>query len=429
MRHDVDTFLTEIHAALEKAGRIDSLAFDTWGVDYGLLGKDGKLLGPPYHYRDKRTRGAAVRALERMPARQLYAETGNQIMDINTLFQLGCEKLTGKETLLFMPDLFAYLLSGRQACERSIASTSQMLDPVTGNWSRSVLERFGIARELFPPLADSCTVLGTYNDTKVVAVAGHDTQCAVAAIPCSGTCHVFLSCGTWSLLGCELDKPVLTEESARLGLSNELGANGKVNYLKNISGLWLMQELRRGLAQEGIQCSYNELENLARESEPFRSYIDPDRGELAAPGNMPQKLRDYCRRTRQPVPETAGQMARCIYESLALKYRFALEQIAQCTGGGFDRLYLLGGGVKDAFLCQLTADSLGLPVISGISEATALGNILLQLTDLGELQNPDQGRELLARMGRTKMYEPRNTALWEETYNKFKRTIDKEAEK
>lgn len=429
MCHDVDMFLREIHAALEKAGRIDSLAFDTWGVDYGLLGEDGRLLRPPYHYRDGRTRGAAACAVERMPARELYAETGSQIMDINTLFQLGCERLTGEETLLFMPDLFAYLLSGQQVCERSIASTSQMLNPVTRSWSRPVLERFGIDQGLFPPLVDSGTVLGTYGDAKVVAAAGHDTQCAVAAIPCCGTGHAFLSCGTWSLLGCELDKPVLTEESARLGLSNELGANGKVNYLKNISGLWLMQELRRSLAQEGIQCSYNQLENLARESEPFRSYIDPDRDEFAAPGDMHQKLRDYCRRTQQPVPETAGQLSRCIYESLALKYRFALEQIAQCTGRNFDRLHLLGGGVKDTSLCQLTADSLGIPVISGPSEATALGNILLQLTALGELQSPDQGRELLARTEQLKMYEPRNTVLWEEAYEKFKQTIYEEAEK
>lgn len=422
MCHDVERIMGEIRVALEKAGPVDSLAFDTWGVDYGLLDGEGRLLRPPCHYRDGRTAGAVEQGLQILPAGELYAETGNQIMEINTLFQLMRENPEGAQTLLFMPDLFAYLLSGAKVCERSIASTSQMLNPTTGDWSGRVMAAFGVDRGLFPPLTDGGTVTGEYQGIKVVTVAGHDTQCAVAAMPVSGKQEgtpAFLSCGTWSLPGCELKSPVLTEEGARLGISNELGAGGKVNCLKNISGLWLIQELRRNLAETDRKYSYNELETLAGESCPFRSLIDPDAGEFAAPGGMPEKIRACCRRTGQPVPETVGQLVRCIYESLALKYRVALEQIGRCTGRHFDVLHLLGGGTKDGFLCRLTADSLGIPVKAGPVEATALGNVLLQLMALGELESVEEGRRIIARTEPVKCFEPNHTEEWEEAFARF----------
>ncbi len=424
--HDIDMIFGEIKAAVEKAGNVDSIAFDTWGVDYALLDKEGKIIHEPFHYRDERTKDALEKAFSKMGADELYAETGNQIMNINTLFQLMSDENLGKaDKLLFMPDLFAYLLTGEKVCETTIASTSQMLNPLTKKWSSRVLEAFGINASLFPEVCESATVNGTYNGVPVISVAGHDTQCAVAAMPCQSENAAFLSCGTWSLIGCELDSPVMTKESNALELSNEIGANGKVNFLKNISGLWLIQETRRDLARTDKKYSYNELEMLARESEKFRSFIDPDAPELSAHGNLPEKIKAYCKNTNQPVPETTGQLVRCIYESLALKYRLALEQIGECTGRKFDVLHLMGGGTKDGFLCELTAQSLGIPVVAGPVEATALGNILLQLIALGEIKDIGEGRRLIRETEKVKVFEEAHTCDWDEAFERFCKIIKK----
>ncbi|MBQ8766283.1 MAG: rhamnulokinase [Clostridia bacterium] len=424
--HDVDMILAEIKFAIEKAGKIDSLAFDTWGVDYGLLDKDGNLIHLPYHYRDERTANALKVALKKIDADELYKETGNQIMNINTLFQLiSDDNIHKADKLLFMPDLFAYLLTGKKVCETTIASTSQMLNPLTKKWSEKVLSAFSIKEDLFAPICESATVNGEYKGIPVISVAGHDTQCAVAAMPAKSENAAFLSCGTWSLIGCELQEPVMTKQSNALELSNEIGANGKINFLKNISGLWLIQETRRDLAKTDKKYSYNELEMFARESEPFRSFIDPDAPELSAHGNLPDKIRAYCKKTNQPIPETIGQLVRCIYESLALKYRLALEQIAECTGKKFDVLHLMGGGTKDGFLCELTAQSLGVPVIAGPVEATALGNIMLQLIALGEIESIEKGREIIAETEKVKIFEEQHTAYWDEAFERFCRIIKK----
>ncbi len=418
--HDVVMIFSEIKTAIEKAGKIDSLAFDTWGVDYVLLDKDGKILHEPYHYRDERTKNALEKAKEKLSLQEIYAETGNQIMNINTLFQLICDENAKKaDALLFMPDLFAYLLTGEKVCEITIASTSQMLSMKDKKWSGKILYSFGIKEELFPEIKVSATVNGTYKGVPVISVAGHDTQCAVAAMPTKSENAAFLSCGTWSLIGCELNEPVMTEKSNELELSNEMGANGKINFLKNISGLWLIQETRRNLAETDRKYSYNELEMLARDSEKFRSFIDPDDPSLSAHGNLPQKIRNYCRKTNQPVPETVGQVVRCIYESLALKYRLALEQIGECTGKKFDVLHLMGGGTKDGFLCELTSQSLGVPVIAGPIEATALGNIVLQLIALGEIESIEKGREIIAENEKVKTFNEEHSPDWDEAYKRF----------
>ena len=423
--HDVQMIFGEIKAAIEKAGKVDSIAFDTWGVDYALLDKEGKIIHEPYHYRDERTKDALGKAFEKKSADEIYAETGNQIMNINTLFQLTSDgNLENADKLLFMPDLFSYLLTGEKVCEASIASTSQMLDLKSGRWSKRVLDTFGIKEELFPELKASATVNGYYNGIPVISVAGHDTQCAVAAMPAVSENAAFLSCGTWSLIGCELDSPVMTEKSNALELSNEMGANGKINFLKNISGLWLIQETRRDLAETDRKYSYNELEMLARESEAFRSFIDPDAPELSAHGKLPDKIRAYCKKTGQPVPETTGQLVRCIYESLAMKYRLALTQITECTGKSFDVLHLMGGGTKDGFLCELTAQSLGIPVVAGPIEATALGNIVLQLIALGEIESIEEGRKIIAENERVKAFEEKHTPDWDEAFERFCRLLN-----
>ena len=424
--HDVDMIFGEIKTAIDKAGEIDSIAFDTWGVDYALLDKDGNIIHEPYHYRDERTKDALAKAFEKITPDELYGETGNQIMNINTLFQLiSDENLAKADKLLFMPDLFAYLLTNRKVCEMSIASTSQMLDMKEKIFSKKILDTFEIKEDLFPDVCESATINGQYNGIPVISVAGHDTQCAVAAMPAKSENAAFLSCGTWSLIGCELDEPVMTKQSSALELSNEMGANGKINFLKNISGLWLIQETRRDLAETDRKYSYNELEMMARDSEKFRSFIDPDAPELSAHGNLPDKIRAYCKNTDQPVPETIGQVVRCIYESLAMKYRLALQQIGECTGKKFDVLHLMGGGTKDGFLCELAAQSLGIPVVAGPIEATALGNIVLQLIALGEIESISKGREIIAETEKVKTFNEAHTPDWDEAYERFCNIIKK----
>ena len=424
--HDVDMIFSEIKTAIDKAGKVDSIAFDTWGVDYALLDKDGNIIHEPYHYRDERTQDALTKAFSKISADEIYEETGNQIMNINTLFQLiSDENLANADKLLFMPDLFAYLLTGQKVCEMTIASTSQMLDMKNKKWSSKVLETFGISEDLFPEIKESATINGEYKGIPVVSVAGHDTQCAVAAMPSKSENAAFLSCGTWSLIGCELDEPVMTAQSNALELSNEMGANGKINFLKNISGLWLIQETRRDLAETDRKYSYNELEMMARDSEKFRSFIDPDAPELSSHGNLPDKIRAYCKNTNQPVPETIGQVVRCIYESLAMKYRLALQQIGECTGKKFSVLHLMGGGTKDGFLCELAAQSLGIPVVAGPIEATALGNIVLQLIALGEIETIEKGREIIAETEKVKTFNEEHTSDWDEAFERFCKIIKK----
>lgn len=422
--HDIDMILNEIKTAIRKAGKVDSIAFDTWGVDYALLDKDGNIIHEPYHYRDSRTANALEIAFAKMPAESIFAETGNQIMNINTLFQLLCdEDLNNADKLLFMPDLFAYLLTGEKVCEITIASTSQMFDMVKGEWSKKILDTFGIKKELFPPLKKSATINGYYNGVPVISVAGHDTQCAVVAMPTQTKNVAFLSCGTWSLMGCEVDTPIITKESTECELSNEMGANGKINFLKNISGLWLIQQLRKELRERGMSLSYDELEGMAKASEQFRSFIDPDAPDFSAHGDLIDKIKAYCKKTNQPELLTIGQIVRCIYESLVMKYRLALEQISECTNKNFEVLHLMGGGSKDGFLCELASESIGIPIIAGPIEATALGNIVLQLIALGAIKDVDEGRKIIAETEKVILFNKKRTAEWDMAYKRFCKII------
>ena len=272
----------------------------------------------------------------------------------------------------------------------------------------------------------SATICGTYKGIPVIKVAGHDTQCAVAAMPCDQKAEAaFLSCGTWSLIGCELDEPILTEKSMADELSNEIGANGKINYLKNISGMWLIQEIRRNFRREGKAYSYNDMEQLARKEPAYTCFIDPDAPEFAISGDICGRIRDYCARTGQSVPATDGALVRCIYESLSMKYRYAIRQIQENTNKQFSVLHLLGGGTKDNFLCQLTADVLEFPVIAGPTEATALGNIMLQLIALGEIPDVATGREMIRKSEKVTIYYPEAVDALDEKYNAFCKAIQK----
>ncbi|MEG2393420.1 MAG: rhamnulokinase family protein [Ruthenibacterium sp.] len=425
LRWNLAMLMENVALGIQRAGLFDSIGFDAWGIDFGLLGEDGKLLQNPVHYRDARTKGLRAQACTKIPASRLYAETGNQIMDMNTLFQLMASDLSHAKTLLFMPDLFAYLLCGKAVCEETVASTGQLLSPRTRTWSKKTLQTFGIPETLFAPLVKSGTVLGEYagSKAKIIATAGHDTQCAVAAMPVcpeQAESAAFLSCGTWSLLGTELDAPILTEKSNRLALSNELGANGKINYLKNIVGLWLIQESRRAWRSKGREYSYAELEQCAREAPALRYFIDPDAPEFAQPGDIPALVRAFCEKTGQGTPNTVGEIVRCLYESLALKYRFALEQIRAITQKKFSVLHILGGGTKDALLCQMTANSCKLPVLAGPVEATALGNVIVQLVALGALPDIAAGRAILRKTEAVRTYTPCETPAWDAAFEAFK---------
>lgn len=421
---DFPYLLGEVKKAVDMCNDVDSIAFDTWGVDYGLLDENDNLMGLPVNYRDTRTNGMPDKIFEKISPFDLYKSTGNQIMPINTLFQLTAEDKKNPKTLLFMPDLFVWALCGSKSAEKTIASTSQMYDFNSHGWNYDAAALSGMDTAILPSLVNSSTLAGEYKGIKVIKVAGHDTQCAVCAMPAEkDKCSAFLSCGTWSLIGCECDNAVLTEKSMKDELSNEIGANGKVNYLKNISGLWLIQEIRRNFKAQGKAYSFNDMEQLARAEKPFTCFIDPDAPEFAVPGSVPEKIQQYCRKTGQSVPETDGALVRCIYESLAMKYKYAVMQLSENTGNDFDVLHLLGGGTKDGFLCQMTADSLGIPVVAGPVEATALGNIILQLIALGDIKDIDESRAVIRAQESVKKYLPENLAEWENAYKKFCKTI------
>ena len=389
---------------------VSSMGIDTWGVDYGMLGADGTLLELPRHYRDGRTDGILQKAEQLLPAAELYRRTGTQVMEINTLFQLLCQRDSGGfdqcATILPMPDLFAYLLTGTISAERSIASTTQMLSAETGTWDRELLEFFHIPHRILPEIVESGTAKGTLSPEiqqrlglpaiRVTAVCGHDTQCAAFAAPAKTDKHVFLSCGTWSLFGTEPEQPVLTEQAAALGLSNEIGYGKRVTFLKNIIGLWLLQESRREYARQGKNYSFAEIETMARQSHEPSSFIDPDNPVFVPHGDIPKRVQAFCRKTGQHVPESDGAIFRCIYESLALKYRMALEELETCTGETYPVIHIMGGGVKDSLLCQLTADYCQRLVAAGPVEATVYGSAAIQMLALGILKTPAEARRCIA---------------------------------
>lgn len=430
---DFETLLSEVYKGIEKSGKFDSIAFDTWGVDFGLLDTNGELLDNPIHYRDTRTNGMSEKTCKKLGRENIYKETGNQIMNINTLFQLLALKEKDPELfkkadkLLFMPDLFAYKLTGNKNCEISIASTSQMLNPQTKSWSSKILNDVKLPKKILSDIIFSGTVVGNYKGSKVIAVSGHDTQCASAVIPTQKEDVSFLSCGTWSLLGTELDNPILSKESQDLNLSNEIGANGKINLLKNIIGLWLIQESRREWKRQGKKYSYADLEKLALEAAPLTCFIDPDSPEFAIPGDIPKRVQDYCKNTNQYVPQTIGEIMRCIYESLALKYCYTLKQLQKTvTNKKFSALHILGGGTKDKLLCQMASNSCQIPVIAGPTEATALGNAMIQFITLGALKNIDDCRELIKSTENLKEYYPQDKEQWKKAFQQYKNIIDKE---
>lgn len=424
----------------KKHGRIDSIGLDTWGVDFGLIDKEGNLLENPVHYRDARTAGMLDKSFGMIDRDRFYEITGNQFMEINTVFQLLSlkekrpELLERAESLLLMPDLFNYFLCNRQVSEYSIASTTQMLDARSKTWSGEILESLKIPGRILREIVPCGTRLGSLNPDicqelgvepmEVIAVAGHDTQSALAAVPAADGNFIFISCGTWSLFGTELDHPIINSMSEHYNITNEGGFQGKVSFLKNIIGLWLIQESRRQWIREGKEYSFAHLEQMASGAKPFGMFIDPDAPEFVPAGDVPWRIQAYCARSGQEIPKSEAEIVRCIDESLALKFRTAFDEIRACTGKSYSAIHMVGGGTQSSLLCQMTANACGCPVIAGPVEATVLGNVAVQLQAMGVLEDQDQVRKAVRASVQVKTYEPREGKRWEEAYIEYKKLLD-----
>ena len=415
-------------------GELDSFGIDTWGVDYGLLDRNGHLIGLPRSYRLGTQEDIdAVKA--QIPADVLYRRSGIDTgLTFNTLYQLYRRKrendaaLEAAETMLLTPDLLGYFLSGAKGTEYTIATTTQLYNPTTGDWDWDTIEELGLPEHIFTKIEPSGTVRGHLrselceelglNPAAHVAVGSHDTASSVAAIPGQGS-FAFCSSGTWSLFGVELDKPDLSAEAAAAGLSNEGTIQGGFRPLRNIVGLWLIQECRRDWIKQGVKLSWDEIVEQAIAAEPLRSIIDTDAPEFYAGGNMEKKIQDFCRRTGQPVPETVGQVARCIYESLALKYRNALEGLEKMKGQSIESLNIVGGGIQNRLLNQMVADSLNREVVTGPVEGAAIGNLLTQALALGHIKDLQELRQVVRRSEAVEVWQPNHTPEWEAAYEKL----------
>jgi len=408
----------------EREEPVASVSCDSWGVDYMLFEADGALITPTYHYRDPRSQAGMKEVLSKVPWETIYAETGIQKMPINTLFQLGAEKLkrTGNaQHLLSVADGFNYLLSGAARFEVSMASTTQLYNPISKGWSDKLLLALRLPHRLFPRIVPSGTVLGPMRsdiaqqagleNVQVIASCSHDTSAAIAGLPAAGQDWAFLSSGTWSLMGVETPEPVINETSRQLNFTNEIGYGHSVRLLKNIAGLWLVQECRRHWAEKEQDLDYDVMTHLAASAPPFESLINPDDPRFLEPGDMPARIQAFCKETGQSVPRKPGPIIRCILESLALLYRKTLREIEKVTGRKIERLHLVGGGAKNSLLNHFTANALQIPVIIGPTEATAAGNVLVQAIALGHVASLEQARKIVQDSFNMEIIQP-HAAAW-----------------
>ncbi len=414
---------------------LNGIGLDTWGVDFGLLDRNGSLLGIPHNYRDPRTTGMMDAAFLHMSRDEIFDRTGIQFMEINTLYQLLAMRLREDplldvaQTFLTIPDLFNYWFTGEKACEFSNATTTQFYNPREGAWARDVLEALGLPTGILPEIIQPGTVIGGLlpqftepiglEGTPVIAPACHDTGSAVAAVPAQGTDFAYISSGTWSLMGVESSEPIITADSLRYNFTNEGGVQNTFRVLKNIMGLWLVQQSRQTWAQEGDELSYAEITRMAAEAPAFGPLVDPDHDEFLRPGDMPSRIKDYCARTGQKVPHSKGEVVRCALESLALRYRWVLERLELMLGRSLGVIHVVGGGCQNELLCQFTADATQRPVVAGPVEATAAGNVIMQALARGELGSLAEGREMVRRSFELANYEPGPAGGWEGAYERF----------
>lgn len=419
--------------------RIESVGVDSWGVDYASIDSNGAMLGNPFHYRDSRTDGMQTEVQKRVSREAIYAETGIQFLFFNTIYQLYSEisgnvgAIRAARRILFIPDLISYWLSGSMHQERTIASTSQLLNPKTGAWSEVLLESLDLLPGLFMPVVEPGTVVGRIKpeiqketklgEVSLVAVAGHDTASAFVALPGNRSDYAIMSSGTWSLIGLELKEPRLGKEALGDGFSNEIGYNGTVRFLKNICGMWLIEECRRHWAAIGRLYEYDEIVAMAEASPRMQSLIDPDSPEFAAPEDMPASIAAFCQRTGQAEPESDAAFVRCIFDSLALKYRYVFRRLGAYSPEPLRGLYMLGGGARNRLLNQLTADVLGVPVVTGPAEATAIGNIAVQIIAAGALESLSEARTLVEKSFEPEVFKPSDGDRFDDAVARFEKFL------
>jgi len=430
---DTDRLWQEIRRGMDVAVRerkltLDGIGVDTWGVDFAMIDADGKLVGRPRHYRDPRNQSAMAKVFEFVPREDVFEYTGIQFMQINTLYQLYAMKMAGEEALsaghklLNIPDLLNFWLTGVAKSEMTIASTTQFFNPTSMTWASELLQRLGLPGEILCHLVPPGTLLGKTLEepfTNVYASAGHDTASAVVAVPAErGDNWCYISSGTWSLMGLEMDRPVIGPQSLALNFTNEVGAGGKIRLLKNIAGLWLLQECRRAWMAEGTEYSYEQLTQMASEARPFAAVLNPD--AFLEPGEMPRKITEHC---GVRAPGSHGEFARTILESLALRYRHVLESLETLGNRKIEVIHIVGGGSRNALLNQFVADCTGRRVIAGPTEATAIGNILVQAMGAGELRNLDEARAVVRASFPPVAVEPRPSAEWEKAYDGYREMV------
>lgn len=413
---------------------IESIGIDTWGVDFVFIGKDGELLRNPYSYRDPHTVGAPEAYFEIIPREKVYEQTGIQIMNFNSLFQLfalkqqGCSALEAADKILFLPDALGYLLTNKMVTEYTIASTSQMLNPRTKELEENLMKVAGVTKDKFAPIVYPGTVLGTLTEeiqkqtgldaVPVISIAGHDTGSAVAAVPADNERFAYLSSGTWSLMGIEVKDAIINEESSKMNFTNEGGVEGTTRFLKNICGMWLLERCRKE-SKTIASYSYDELNEIALSSESFRSVINPDAPCFANPESMIQAIQQYCKLTGQPIPTTDKQIVRCIFDSLALRYKQIFKNLQELAPFPIEQLHIIGGGSQNNLLNQFTSNALGVPVVAGPTEATAIGNVMMQAKADNLVGTIQEMRSLIRASVQTMTFMPKDTVLWDEAYQKY----------
>ena len=427
---DVLRLWHEITLGIDAVSEAASIGLDCWGVDYALLDSAGQLLANPWHYRDPRTDGAMEWVFERMPRREVFQRTGIQFMPLNALYQLaasirdGSPLLDHAATLLTIADLFNYWLTGSKTCEFTEATTMQLYNPRLEDWDREIMTAVGIPTDILTPIVAPGTVIGNYSGINVTVPACHDTGSAVVAVPSTSRNSAYLSSGTWSLLGLELDAPIISDAAYEANVTNEGGYGGTYRLLKNIMGLWVADQCRATWKAAGTDYSFEQLTAMVEDAAPFKAFIEPDDPSFLAPGDMPVRIVDYCRRTGQTMPESDAEVMALVYVSLAYKYRYVLEQLIAVSGQTVDRLYIIGGGSRNALLNQMTANAIGRPVIAGPAEATAIGNAIVQLIAVGELSSVAGARALLSESDELRAFEPQNTTAWDDNYGRFCAPLD-----
>ena len=436
---DVLRLWSDIKEGIGRSTEIDSIGLDTWAIDFALLDKNKSLLSNPFHYRDARTDGMMDEAFKRLPRVEIFSNTGIQFMQINTLYQLLA--MSVQKSPLFdiakifvtIPDLFNFWLSGELTNEFTNSTTTQCFDPLKRDWATPVLHAMEIPTHLFGPVTDPGTRIGTLLPSlaeetgggaiPIILPACHDTGSAVVAVPATNQDFAWLSSGTWSIMGAEVREPCLTEKALEYNFTNEGGVFSTWRLCKNIMGLWLVQECRREWLRGGVEMSFDALTQLAAESEPFLSVIDPDDVEFLHPGDMPTRIQKFCADTNQPVPQTNGQIIRVVLEGIALKYRLVLERLEELTGKRFDPLHIIGGGTKNKLLNQFAADATGRTVVAGPVEATAIGNILMQAIGMKHLGSLAEARGVVHASFEPEIYEPKRKADWDEAYSRLQKVM------